>query len=452
STGVEAPPDATVAARLDPRAPAEVDLGVRTDRRIVVTDADGRYEARGLAAGSAWRARVRPTAEENAVEILEDVRLVDGETREVAHGVRAAGTLVTVLEPGTAFGLRPVGGTLLVHGLAPRDDTTAGEDRVTGLAPGEWELLAFPSRPGVPFAVARFEVVGGGTARVDGPAASDVVMRGRVTQAGLPAEGAWVSALGLGSRPTGADGRYEFEGPVGVPMLADVTFRAPGPDGVELRGQLTCMALGNRVLERDLALPAGSIEAHVLDAEGRPVTGALAHLRPRGEADGWLVLSPVGIERTTDGGGRARWTGVPPGAWTVRVEVPSSGARVETPVDLGDQDRAVALEVREPATGRLKVVVLDDAGRPLPGARVRAIGSTDALYPFSAPTGADGSTVVAGLPAGSVRLVAVLVDAGEETAALASRPADAEVVAGEERSVILTWQRPRAGAGDGGAR
>jgi hypothetical protein len=213
------------------------------------------------------------------------------------------------------------------------------------------------------------------------------------------------------------------------------------------------MALGNRALERDLVLPAGSIDAQVLDVEGRPLPGALARLEPRGEVAGWIVPSPVGIERTTDGGGRARWTGVPPGAWVVRVEFPASGARIAAPVDLGDEDRAASVDVREPATGRLKVVVLDDAGRPRPGARVRAMGTTDAVYVLTAPTSADGTTFVAGLPGGRVRLVAVVLDAGAEgVGALESAPADAEVVVGEERPVVLTWNRPRLVAGDGGTR
>jgi len=130
-------------------------------------------------------------------------------------------------------------------------------------------------------------------------------------------------------------------------------------------GAGTALVLHDLVLEpgeeRDLGLldipEPVEVRGRVLDADGRPVTGALVR-----------TVEPWYEGRTrTDPEGRFRLPRFPPEPTTLWIEsVPSAVAFV--PVTAAHD--AKPLEIRLPATGRLRVRILGPIGEPVPNTPV----------------------------------------------------------------------------------
>ena len=163
-----------------------------------------------------------------------------------------------------------------------------------------------------------------------------------------------------------ADGTYRLA----APGAAGVVATCPGfPAALRRLGEATDPA------NLDLALAAaGTLEVRVLDDQGAPVAGALVAPDPVDPAwtDGERrVLASVDAVRSS-ADGRAVLAVRAAGTIEVVVEAPGHVAARSDPVAL-PFDQTLELELAR--GGRLRGEVVDAAGAPRPGARVRVVGS-----------------------------------------------------------------------------
>lgn len=157
---------------------------------------------------------------------------------------------------------------------------------------------------------------------------------------------------------------------------------------------------------------AGSVAGRVLDSSGRPLAGAKVQWLAYRDEDELLVdetrgtdPAPVG-ESATDAAGRIRLVFEKPGlSFAVRV-LPAGlpSARFVGPFDSGED--ADLGDVQIPGAARLSGRVVDDSGKPVPGARVLAVGSevlfeTDARILSETRSGTDGTFSMADAPEGA---------------------------------------------------
>jgi RNA polymerase sigma-70 factor (ECF subfamily) len=269
------------------------------------------------------------------------VRVAPRETARLDHRVGEGGTLVASTEPVGALAVRRPGERDRWASALPHVGED-GADLVTPSLPtGDWELVSAADQ-GDPLVLARFTIRPGQTTYVDTLAGADVVVSGRVTRGGEPLEGAWVSALGLGLRPTGPDGRYEFKARLGARMFTVASVRPPEADGVEIRQMASCMASG-RTIEQDFAIPRGAVSVNLTDAAGRPAAGSEA-----------TILAGKAVEvrpatRFADGAGRVRWSGLPAGEYRVDVRFLPGDAHASATLRIGVDEAEAKANVVEPA-------------------------------------------------------------------------------------------------------
>lgn len=233
-------------------------------------------------------------------------------------------------------------------------------------------------------------------------------LSGRVVDgAGAPVAGATISVT---SRPprqatSGADGAFSFDGLLPLPYL--VTAYAPsgvaGP--VEVKASDTD---GGAPLQ--LAMRAGqSVELEAVDGEGKPVDGATVELRGALEirvakaAQGRAVIGPVAS-----------------GSYHVAVWAEGYAPSFQPLVVSGDATFArVELAKGSPVHGH----VVDDAGKPVAGARVRFEAATDAiagtdLVRDSTLTDQDGKFGFPAMALGSYRFVATHATLGTQASSV----------------------------------
>ncbi len=280
---------------------------------------------------------------------------------------------------------------------------------------------------------ARYRIRGEGFARLlIGPVTEDQVVRlqraapleGYVRDtSGASLDGATVHAWRLDASGqvlddvphevvTGADGRFRFlevaDGPVRI------TASAPG------HASLTRPVEAGARMGVELRLePAATLAGTVYDARGAPAVDAEVILVGSG------VWPPE--RQRTDGAGRYRFVGVPPGLYELharqgmQVAPPRSGISMEA-----GERRYVPLRM-EPGE-RLAGFVRTEEGEPIAGAEVLLTGAGLSLLPRSTITAADGHFQFDALLPGPQRLLA---------RATHFIPAEEEALAGDQQVEIV---------------
>jgi len=284
---------------------------------------------------------------------------------------------------------------------------------------------------------------GGGDIMMDEPV-QDV--SGVVTKAGAPLAGAVVSEPGLGlSATTEADGSYTLEGvparltrlvvsregrPVGEGIV-NVARGRPAIADFQVGRGAGSLASRAAVLPSDVSVPgrarsgqAGTVEGLVEDAEGRPLARTLVRLQGLGAA-------------RTDSRGRYAFRNVPAGSHQLTVTRAGAGpyterlrisaaqvARLRTRLDASTgRPRAQGRLVEKNARTLLEGRVLDDAGRPLAGARVAVISAQGGV---SVRSGRDGAYRLRDLKPGPYRVVVSKAGVREQAAQVSLRSAASE--------------------------
>ncbi len=241
----------------------------------------------------------------------------------------------------------------------------------------------------------------GGEAQIliDDDPAGELRLEGLVLGADdKPVEGATVVVSTNPSRQatTDSDGSFAFDKLVGRPYT--LVARAPTGVGGPVTAKLT--ATSDPVVLK--LRPAGSVKATILDKRGKagadaPISGATVELR--------------GLDAQTaqtGGDGKAEFAVVAPGGYELVAAAPGfAPSRQFTQVGAGAVELTLALVAGAAVAGR----VIDEAGQPVPGARVVYSGASD--WNVQADERKDGVvTDTAGrfafpaLPAGSFRFVA----------------------------------------------
>ncbi len=232
----------------------------------------------------------------------------------------------------------------------------------------------------------------------------DLVPYGSVAGAVVDASGAPFSSVQVSlldgdtvvqNRYTDGSGAYLFSEvvpgaysvrftPSGSTHLTEWYDDAHAPTDPNLR--LVVVGPGDDVAGIDAQLDIGSLAGTVVDASGRPLGGVD------------VMIDQLGRSTTTDPTGAYAFEQVPPGAYTLsaggdivfaRTYYPDTvDAADATPVTLAPNDELVGFDIvaaRQPA--QLMGVVLDDAGRPMPGIRVTATNDPTSLPPVVAYRG-----------------------------------------------------------------
>jgi protocatechuate 3,4-dioxygenase beta subunit len=270
-------------------------------------------------------------------------------------------------------------------------------------------------------------------------------LEGQVLDAGgAPVGGASVL---IDSRPartavTEADGTFAFDRLLGRPYEVVATA------GDQVAGPLVA-----RLTETSepvvLRLGAGAeVEVAVTADGGAPIAGAKVELH-----------GLVDRDATADATGVARLRGVPGGPYQVAAAAPGyARASTWTMVTSGSHVHRLVLRRGAPVSGR----VVDPAGAPVAGARVRYEGASDWAQASSAPvtTDADGAFTIDAMPAGSFRFgarhdahapgttEAIALDGATARGGVEIRLAPGGAIAGvvvDRAGTPVAWARVRAG-------
>jgi len=277
-------------------------------------------------------------------------------------------------------------------GDTPKAKPTAGVSAGTGTGAGT-------ARPGPDRGPRPGPEAGEAQILIDDDPAGELRLEGLVLGADdKPVEGATVVVSTNPSRQTttDADGSFGFDKLVGRPYT--LVARAPAGVGGPVTAKLT--ATSDPVVLK--LHPAGSVKVTTVDKAGKagtdaPISGATVELR--------------GLDAQTaqtGGDGTVEFAVVVPGGYEVVAAAPGfAPSRQFTQVGAGPTELTLALVAGAAVAGR----VVDEAGQPVPGARVAYSGASD--WNVQADERKDGVlTDTAGrfafpaLPAGSFRFIA----------------------------------------------
>jgi len=241
----------------------------------------------------------------------------------------------------------------------------------------------------------------------------DITMRaagigGRVTDHdGKPVSGAMINARPTGDNAasagggrmgasTAANGSYVVENL--VPGTYEVTvqasgYRSPAPSSVSIANESDQPVA-------DFQLETGrSFKGQVVDPQGNGISGAYVMAAPTGTG------SDSGLPARSDVNGTFVMTAPGDGAIDLTAVAPGFAAARLMGVTPAEDE---TLRVQTPRGGRIRVMALGADGKPVPGATVQCaakpafLGSMYAsMFNGTQPTGADGSSSVGPLAAGS---------------------------------------------------
>ncbi len=217
-------------------------------------------------------------------------------------------------------------------------------------------------------------------------------------------------------------------GQVALTGVPDGTWllRVTTPEGVGGQPPAPLATRSGSVYDVTIPLEAtATVQGRVRTAQGEAVGGG----RVRAKLDAVARARVV----TTDADGHYRLAGLPPGA--LRLEAAGAGgAPAAVDVVLGSGERREVDLVLDPAGG-LDVRVVDEAGRPVRGARVlvRQAGRPLLEHPGARRTDEGGRAHLPDLPVGAVDVRAVRPDGHQGFAT-------ATVAAGETREVKVRAQ------------
>lgn len=398
--------------------------------RLVMTDADGRYELAGLMPDSGYRVRVIPPPD-LAFEVREEVSIDAGQETELAHALQPAGTLEALVGGGNYIGLRPAGTERATIVLILPDDA-AGAICIPGLAAGDWEIgPVYWDQPLAP--LARFTIRPSATTYVDALEAGAARISAVLLRDGVPVAGArvnlWTEALAI---RTDASGRFERR--VHRPWnQIQLDVQPPEPDAARLiLRSRTGMTAGTDWEERFELPPAHRLTVIVLGPDGLPSPDMRVDLElgadpTSGSTGNGVIKGAAGpevvgwdLDRRTDAAGRASWIGLPPGPYVITATLAGGAAAHRRLVRVGSEP-AVEVVLDQPWTAALRVTVLAPDGQPAAKARVYAAllpGEDDpgpddparwnrARESREATTGLDGIAWLRALPRGVVRVTAM---------------------------------------------
>lgn len=188
--------------------------------------------------------------------------------------------------------------------------------------------------------------------------------------------------------------------------------------------------------ELRIVLDRGAVlEVRLMDADGRPVSGAMVHASPESrpnleEDEG--PLWPHSLFQRSDSQGRCRIQAPAPGIYKVHASKETRSATERVEVGPG----VTPVELRFPPGVEVSGRVLTPEGSPAVGARVLFRQEDDGRGGPSAPVGADGAFLIQGLPDGEYRLVA------QDRDGRSSRPVDLPVAGRSITGLELVIDQP----------
>lgn len=284
----------------------------------------------------------------------------------------------------------------------PAPDDATLEGRHPGFAPGRTriDLAARASR--------RVVVKLGAASTRDVPTS----LEGKVVSAGVPVEGALVSARlllrggpGSAEDPVAAQASSDAEGKFSLRDLG------PGRHLVQAarEGYTQARAVVSRPGEEAIVelTRGGALAGSVRDAGSGQVLPAFRVEVRRGGRGGRLL---VGAATVLDASGRFEIRDLPPGPVVVRASAPGHLPSPDVEATVPEHPGVTEVDLRLGSGGRIAGRVTDRAtGRPLPGALVALEGDGGSepslLDPgATAVAGADGAFLVSGLPLRTVSL------------------------------------------------
>ncbi|MEW6741815.1 MAG: carboxypeptidase regulatory-like domain-containing protein [Planctomycetota bacterium] len=313
---------------------------------------------------------------------------------------------------------------------------TKGAYAVDNVPPGRVEVVlndryyrtAFPE---VEPQVRQAEVRDGETVRVDFDAATGVTLRGRVEGWDRPLliEARQLSARDTGDEESLAGSAYtDRKGCFAIPHLRPGRYRVAstvGQPGYSIAVAAETTIAGKDVEELVLRVPGNTLEGHVRAGTGEGIARAIVTLsvdQDRG--------SPLSV-CLTDLDGAFAVGGIDNGLY----ELTARAAGFATESVRSVQVPAASLEIALEPEARLRVVVADDLGSPLPGAPVSCQNLSSPALAWKELTGPEGVVRFAGL-----KPVPHLVSA-ELDGYVPPDPLIVPVQSGEMRSVSLVLVR-----------
>lgn len=373
---------------------------------------------------------------ELASEPLGPIPLAPGEElAEIELRLEAAGSIEgRVIDAATG---EPLPGASVTASGASATSDAAGAFAILAIAPGVTVLRA--AAPGYESREQTLEIDVRPVTGIEVPLSRGATLRGQVvTASGAPAPGSavWVVPYRLAPGPpreggarAAADGTFEIGSPPGQVQVA-----ALSPDGETGRSDPLDVAPG--AVREGLVVevgPSSVVEGRVVTPAGAAVPGAEVRLLQDGAAAGVTATDLLGLFRVA---------GLAPGSISA-VALKGSSRAAAGPVQVGPGETArLTLVLGEAAVAG---IVVDDRGKPIPGAAVFAHPEgTPRTLAATGTAGPDGAFTLRGLPEQLLRVGAGAGGAEGELRGVAPGSHDLRVVVagGQLVGVVLRGGRP----------
>ena len=438
-------PDSKLAVRL--QQIREPDAALRTG---AVTDAAGRFEMRGVAAGRfnlAVQACGFASVQVPGIDIPAQPHRFDLGTVVLKPEVVLSGRVQT--PDGTPLegaGVRiapedPMEEAAFTENATPDAFTdAAGEFRISGRRAGDVvkltvaragyatvELSGVAVNPEKPLVVVLHpaSLLAGRVVDEDGGPVSGVLLTA-VSQRAIAAGTMMITKGPVVQARSRDDGSFALQGV--EPGRVELTASGPGWQTVELALQVSA---GKDLESVEVVLrKAATLSGRVSGIDGSPVVGAEIS-RQEPEQPGVITYSaPLA---TTDGDGLYRIDGLPPGPLSLVVNHNAFGRALR---DLGLQPGENAADFQLDGGGEVSGLVVDGSGSPVPGARVRLLAKPLTGPSSQALSQPDGRFTIRGLAAGTYQ-----ANASREGLGQTRTPVSVQVGEGTSQEIVLELAR-----------